>query len=265
MVSGYGHGTTRCPRPDGPRRRGPSGRGQRVVPCPYPDTIGFLDTAGYRISAGAAPRYIAPGQRRKMLEQLAAFVAAARSGGRGWRLLPAQVRQAAIQALLDTPGAVDADTRGLLSIELDNLYTDTGQAQRRRELLTYLTAVVTTEQDTLTLGTAQRLMITVASSLIDVGDTTAALRLLVAEHARLVAEVGDDDAVALGAQHNVAAAQKAAGLLVEATATYEDLLRRRLAMDPLPRADIRSTRRDLAEVLTDRGRAADARDALQLL
>ena len=231
---------------------------------PYPDTIGFLDTAGYRINSAAAPRYIGPGERRKMLAQLAAFVAAAR-GGHGWQLIPAQVRQAAIQTLLDTANTVDADTRALLSIELDTLYTDTGQAQRRRDLLAYLTGFVTTEQNALPPATAQRLMITVTGSLIDVGETTAALRLLVAEHERLVTIVGADDAAALGAQHNVAAAQKAAGLLIEATATYEDVLRRRLAVHPPPRDAIRATRRDLAAVLTARGRAAEARDALQLL
>lgn len=111
---------------------------------------------------------------------------------------------------------------------------DTGQAQRRRELLGHLTGFVTTARDQLTPGTAQQLMITVASSLIDVGESTAALRLLVAEHARLVTIVGADDPATLGALHNVAAAQKAAGLLVEATGTYEDLLRRRLAIDPPP-------------------------------
>ncbi|HEV2887102.1 MAG TPA: tetratricopeptide repeat protein, partial [Jatrophihabitans sp.] len=227
---------------------------------PAPDVLGFVDGGCYRVACHARSTLINPARRKAVLKRLLALVEAARSTA-GWSQLPTQARQYALEELLADPDIVDADLAAAMAIDLDNLYTDTGQAQQRRDLLD----LMQTQLNSVTRTVADQLVITVASSLLDLGDHRSALRLFAAEHARLATALGADHAETLVAQHNLAAAQRAARLIDAAMDTYRDLLRRRLTTLPAHDRHIRDTRRDLAEALTECGRDPEARQVLQAL
>jgi tetratricopeptide (TPR) repeat protein len=230
--------------------------------CEHSDdgVIRFVDATGYRIAGHAAAEFLDERRRDAVIHCLAALVQAAYAGP-DWADVPTLAKQEAIHTLLTCDSSAPADRASALMLELHDIYLRTGQGQRRRHLL-YL---MQRQLALVTRTVADQLVVTLGAGLLDLGDTDSALRVLRKHYERLAEELGPENRETLVALHNLAAALRTAGQLQAAVTVYHELLGHRLKVLPAHHEHIRDTRRDLAAVLTEQGRDADARDQLQAL